>query len=209
MYVPRAFEIGDQAEVRAIMRANGFARIVSAKDGELVASHLPFTFAEGGEHGRLLSHMARANSHWQQFDGSTEALVIFEGVHGYISPEWYGEGERAVPTWDYEAVHVYGKPVLIEDEERLLAMLHALVHTYEDRRATPWRSESQEESYLRGMAKGVVGFELEITRVEGKRKMGQNRPSVQAGVADALDASGARELAATIRRANGLVRDGD
>ena len=204
MYVPQHFALDDLPAIHAIIRENSFATLVSTRSGEMVASHLPFMVSEGGPagFGVLRAHMARANAHWQQFDGETEALVIFEGVHGYISPDWYARG-KAVPTWDYIAVHAYGTPRIIEDEAAVVAMLHELVHVYEDGRETPWRSEDQEASYIAGMAKGIVAFEILISRLEGKAKLGQNRPTDQPSVVAAL-ANSQSNLAAAIRTANGL-----
>lgn len=204
MYQPKHFQMTDLAAMHEVMRRNDFATLVSAADGEIVATHLPFMLSEGGEAGlgRLRAHMARANDHWRQFDGATEALVIFQGVHGYISPAWY-DSPRSVPTWDYVAVHAYGTPRVIDEPAAVLAMLHDLVHVHEDRRATPWRSENLEPGYLEGMAKAVVAFEIPISRLEGKEKLGQNRPAEQANVAAMLEAT-QPELASRIRQANGV-----
>lgn len=204
MYQPKHFQMTDLAAMHEVMRRNDFATLVGAAGSELVATHLPFMLSGGGEAGLgvLRAHMARANDHWRQFDGRTEALVIFQGVHGYISPEWY-ESPRSVPTWDYVAVHAYGTPRVIEEPAAVLAMLHDLVHVHEDRRSTPWRSEDLEPGYLEGMARAVVAFEIPISRLEGKEKLGQNRPAEQASVAAMLEAS-QPELASRIRKANGI-----
>lgn len=204
MYQPAHFRMTETAAMHDVMRENDFATLVSSTGDELVATHLPFMLRDGGKHGLgvLRAHMARANGHWRHFDGETEAMVIFQGVHGYISPAWY-ENPRSVPTWDYVAVHAYGCPVVIAEPSDVLAMLHDLVHVHEDRRVTPWRSEDLDPGYLEGMARAVVAFEIPISRLEGKEKLGQNRAAEQANVAAMLDAT-QPELARRIRQANGI-----
>ena len=105
MYIPESFRESHLATLHAFIRQNSFGTLVSEQDGELVASHLPFLLdPERGPYGTLVAHMARANPHWQAFDGDAEALAIFQGPHAYISPSWYAT-EQSVPTWNYTAVH--------------------------------------------------------------------------------------------------------
>ena len=111
MYIPKSFQVTDPEVLAAFIRAHSFATLVSAVDGTPFATHLPLLLDQG----TLLGHVARANPHWQAFDGQREALAIFHGPHAYISPTWYATGP-AVPTWNYAAVHVYGAPRLIEGE---------------------------------------------------------------------------------------------
>jgi transcriptional regulator len=185
------------------MRQNSFALLVTAGPRGIEATHLPTVLDAGrGPFGTVQAHIARANRQWEAFDGS-EVMLVFAGQHGYISPSWYEPGP-AVPTWDYVAVHGYGVPRVVEDEEAVQAMLRELVAQYEGGYAQPWSVDSQDGEWLRRLAKGIVTFEVEITRLEAKAKLGQNRPGDQAGVAAALEALGAKELAALIREANGL-----
>ena len=103
-------------------------------------------------------------------------LVVFPGAHAYVSPSWYAQ-HPSVPTWNYVAVHAYGVPRLIEEPERVRALLDRLVRTFEDGRATPWRMDSLSDTYLSGMMRGIVAFEIPIDRLEGKAKLSQNRPA--------------------------------
>ena len=193
--------IEDLAVIHNVIRQNSFAMLVTNGPGGLEATHLPVVLkTDGTSLGTLQAHVARANRQWEQFDGRGEALFVFAGQHGYISPSWYEAGP-AVPTWDYVAVHAYGRPKVIEDETTVLAMLGALVAQYEDGMERPWQLETQDREWVRKLMAGVVAFETEITRIDAKAKLGQNRPSDQKRVADALEALGARELANLIREA--------
>jgi transcriptional regulator len=190
MYIPPAFREDDLAVLHALMRDYSFAILVTRGESFPVATHLPFLLeSERGPYGTLLGHMARANTQWQGFDGEREALVIFQGPHAYITPSWYEPGLN-VPTWNYAAVHAYGKPRVIEDEAALTRLLHASVQTFEAGFEQPWTLDMPNDAF-RGKLKGIVGFEMEITRLEGKLKMSQNRSaSEQERVADELKQSG-------------------
>jgi transcriptional regulator len=186
VYIPKAFEETRPEVLHALVRQNSFGILVSHDSGELVASHLPFLLEpERGAYGTLVGHMARANLQWQSFREGAEVLAIFSGPHAYISPSWY-EAELAVPTWNYLAVHAYGVPALVEDSASLLRILKAMVRTYESSLSPPWALQLPDD-YMARMMKGIVGFEIEITRLEGKLKLGQNRsPADQARVVAAL-----------------------
>lgn len=188
MYVPRHFEVTDRALLFDFMAANNFAAMVTVKDGVPFASHLPFIVErEAGENGTLIAHMARANSQWQDFDEALEVLVIFQGPHAYVSPSLY-ETHPSVPTWNYLTVHAYGRPCIIEDEASVRAMLHDLVDQHEAP-DSGWTLESA-EAYVARMLRSIVAFELQITRIEGKAKLSQNRDATdQHNVAAALAAS--------------------
>jgi transcriptional regulator len=172
MYVPKHFEVADAATLAAFLRANPFATMVSLLNGEMIATHLPVLLdGDAAAGGRLVGHVARANPHWQAFDGATESLVIFAGPHAYVSPAWY-DISPAVPTWNYAAVHVYGVARALEDAEALAGIVDRLTEVF-DRSGYGPKSVSPE--YKAGMLRGIVGFELQITRVQGKYKLSQNR----------------------------------
>lgn len=174
MYIPSVFAVDEPATLLALIEAYNFATLVSSTPDDMVASHLPFLLArDRGPKGALLAHLARANPHGAMLD-NTNALVIFNGPHGYVSPSWYQQ-HPAVPTWNYAAVHVYGRARLIADDSQLRDLLNRLSERHEDGRANPWRMDSLPESYLAGMVKGIIGFEIEIERLEGKMKLSQNR----------------------------------
>ena len=127
MYLPKHFEMTDKAVLTALMREHSFAMLVTHGEAGLLASHVPVLYSpERGPQGVLAGHVARANPHWQQLHPDREALVIFQGPHAYVSPSWY-QTKLAVPTWNYVAIHTYGRPRLLENEQELEALLHATV----------------------------------------------------------------------------------
>ncbi len=190
MYTPPAFREDDLARLHELIRSNNFAILVTHEDGAPLATHLPFLLeSERGPYGTLLAHMSRANSQWHAFLSGQQALAIFQGPHAYISPSWYKPEAGNVPTWNYAAAHAYGVPKIIEDEMRLAALLHGSVDTFEAGFEHPW-SLDMPSDLLHSKIKGIVAFEMEITRLEGKLKMSQNRPeSDQENVARILSQS--------------------
>jgi transcriptional regulator len=202
MYIPKHFAFDEPAEIQGFVREFPFATLISTVDGVPLATHLPLMLdMRVGAHGMLRGHVARANPHWRAFDDSaTESLAIFHGPHTYISPRWYQEGP-AVPTWNYVAVHMYGRPQILTSTEDLLADLDAMVNVFEpDGQASHIITREYEER----LAAGIVGFRMEVTWVEGKRKLSQNKTVAdQAGIAAALalaedpDATVYREYLAT------------
>ncbi len=174
MYVPAAFTPADPAALRELMREHGFATLVSNGADGPVATHVPVLYdPDPAPNGRLVAHLARANPHGAALEGAA-VLAIFLGPHGYISPSWYAT-HPAVPTWNYAAVHVYGRARLVMDEARLRDIVTRLVDTYEGGRQTPWSMAGVPERYMRGMIGGIVGVEIDIERIEGKHKLSQNR----------------------------------
>ena len=176
MYTPPAFREDDLKQLHTLMNDYSFATLVTQQDGVPLASHLPFMLnTELGQYGTLLSHMARANTQWQAFDGSQEVLVIFQGPHTYVSPSWYIDNKAVnVPTWNYAVVHAYGKPRLITEQDDLYTLLQNLVQKHEAMFEQHWEFQPSED-FMRSKMKGFVGFEMEITRLEGKGKLSQNR----------------------------------
>ncbi len=174
MYIPKHFREDDLNILHKLMRDYSFATLISQHEGVPFATHLPFILdAQRGPSGTLLAHVARANPQWHDFNSSQEVLVIFQGPHAYISPSWY-EVELSVPTWNYAAVHAYGVPRLVEDGEELYNLLKILIETHEAQFEYPWSFQLPND-YLQKMIRGIVAFEIEITRLEGKLKMSQNR----------------------------------
>jgi len=203
MYRPRHFDINDSSALFRVMRDNSFALLVSAGTGGLVASHIPLSLdAVGGGRGRLFGHVARANDQWRGFDGKAEAMAVFQGVHAYVSPSWY-VSEIMVPTWNYVAVHAYGRPKVIADAAAVRAHLARLVATYESPATGPWSLDRLPDDYVQRMIKGIVAFEMPIERLEGKFKLSQNRSATDRdGAIKGLEGSGdavAREVARLMR----------
>ena len=178
MYIPKHFELTDIPAMHDLMRQFSFATIVSVLEGVPFATHMPVVVRpELGEFGTLRTHVAKANPQWQSFtkesgSGDAEILVIFQGDHTYISPRWY-ETHPSVPTWNYVTVHAYGRPKIVEEPERVRELLDELIGSYEGENG--WNSSNLSEKYMDGMMRGIVAFEIEITRLEGKMKLSQNR----------------------------------
>lgn len=166
MYLPRHYQVTDQAVLYDLMRRFSFATLVSVHQGVPFATHLPFLVQEGV----ISSHLARANPQWTSFDPNQELLVIFQGDHSFISPTWY-EKHPSVPTWNYMTVHAYGKPRIVEEPQAVKQLLHELVVQHEQE----WDMMQLPPNYLQGMMQGIVAFEIAITRLEGKFKLSQNR----------------------------------
>jgi transcriptional regulator len=174
MYIPAFNRVEDGDKIDELINRYGFATLVTHKDGALLASHLPMLLekAEGGER-VLRSHMARANRQWQHFTSEGEVLCIFSGPHAYISPSWY-EMQHTVPTWNYAAVHVYGRARIIDDSLALRKIVFDTTAEYESIMPRPWQIPLSEDE-TNEMLKAVVGFTIEVDRVEAKFKLGQNR----------------------------------
>jgi len=173
MYIPPFNRVDDHDRILTFIADYGFATVISADGGNLVASHLPVLLdSSDGEWGTLRSHMARANPQWRHFESGNEVLCIFHGPHAYISPSWYAM-QHTVPTWNYGAVHVYGTPKLV-DEAALRQIVLDTTERYESGMVVPWQIPLT-ESEIGKMLKAIVGFSIAITRVEAKFKLGQNR----------------------------------
>ncbi len=175
MYIPAAFAEPDLIKLHDFIEQHSFGLLVSQVDGLPFASHLPLLLDRtAGPHGTLVGHMARANSQWREAGGQT-ALAIFSGPHAYISPTWY-EAEQVVPTWNYTAVHASGRVEVIEDEGALLDIVRETVRVYEQAMPRPWSFDGS-GAFVGRMLTQIVGFRIEIERIEGKWKLNQNHPA--------------------------------
>ena len=178
MYRPDHFRVDDIAEMHALMRARPLAALVSASASGLYATHLPTVLKNEGEFGAIECHLARANPHWKDLAEGGEALMIFQGPEAYITPNWYAtkaETGKAVPTWNYVAVHAYGRPQVMQDKDWLRRHVGDLTTQQEAYEPHPWKVADAPESYIEVMLRGIVGFRFDIARLEGKWKMNQNR----------------------------------
>jgi len=174
MYIPSAFNVEGFERLARFIDENSFGIVVTHADGAPFATHVPLLLdREGGAPGKLLGHLARANPQWRHLEGGSEAMVIFHGAHAYISPRFY-TAKVAVPTWNYLAVHAYGIPRIIEDARFLEQVLERTIAKYEAGSAQPWQNNLPED-YKQAMLGAIVGFEVGLTRLEGKFKLGQNR----------------------------------
>jgi len=192
MYTPAQFKVEDAGEAHALMRAHPFAILVTHSADGLVATHLPTVLKVDAASplGRIECHLARPNPQWKTLSADLDALLIFQGPEAYIRPGWYpskAEHGKAVPTWNYAVVHAYGRLRVIQDEAWLRSHVTELTDQQEAPYEARWATSDAPESYLAVMARGIVGLELAITRLEGKLKMSQNRPVAdRAGVVQGL-----------------------
>jgi transcriptional regulator len=187
MYVPAHFKVDDPATLSSFIEENAFATVITHFEGTPLASHLPMLL-ESAEPMRLLGHMAQANPQWRHFADRTEVLLIFHGPHAYVSPFWY-EAREAVPTWNYAAVHAHGRVRIIEDPPRAREIVERLTRYYEGERAAELLGRWS-PAFVEKMLKGIVAFEVDVTRLEGKFKLGQNRSAADiANVISALTES--------------------
>jgi transcriptional regulator len=194
MYLPASFREDDPEVLHDLIRQRPLGTLISHGADGLTATPLPFRLAaEEGPHGVLRAHLARANPHWRALAAAAECLVIFQGDDGYITPNWYPSKAatgKAVPTWNYVAVHAWGRPQVIDDIDWLRAQLDQLTHGHEQRRAAPWSIDDAPADYIAAQIKAVVGLEIRIDRIEGKWKMSQNKDAAdRAGVRDGLAAA--------------------
>lgn len=215
MYVPSHFEITDPVEQHRIIRECNFGILTTVNQPNtdqpntgnqgLMATHLPFVLdAQEGAHGTLYTHMAKANPQWRSFDGVGEALIIFSCEHGYVSPNWYTEPGRRVPTWNYVVAHAYGCPEIISDGAAIREAVSQLVASHESKEPFGWSIGDLDTRRAETLLEGVVVFKIPISRIEAKAKLDQNKTAADRQLAaDALDDMGKHKLAAQMRRVSG------
>ncbi len=202
MFLPEIFRVVDSAEIFAFIENNGFGMLVSAGDNSEdmpFVSPLPMMIDDGV----LYGHLARINPHWRLFDGKRVAQAIFSGPHGYVSPRWFPDPAKAVPTWNYVLARVTGCPEVLEDEARISTLMRRLSQQYEGEGG--WSPDQTDPDFMAGMRRGIIAFEMRIEGVDGKAKLSQNKnPDIAAEIADRLEAGGNSDLAQAMRR-NGNV----
>jgi transcriptional regulator len=168
MYVPKSFEMHDVNEVREFINANSFGILMSTVNDRPLATHLPFIYDV--EQNSLFAHMAKANPQWQDLHGQL-AMAIFTGPHAYISPSWY-EVPDSVPTWNYMAVHVYGKCSIIDDANEFAGLLNKMVRFFEPDSQLP---SQVDEAFYQNMMKAIIGVRIDIQSIQGAAKLSQNK----------------------------------
>lgn len=178
MYIPTAFLEDDLTALHGVIQEAGLANLVTATAEGLVATPLPLLLAPAeGPYGTLYGHVARANPQWS-LEPTGEAMAMFMGPDAYVSPNWYPskqEHHKVVPTWNYVAVHAYGTVEFFDDKDRLLEILTQLTTIHERGQEQPWAVADAPKTYIDGMLNAIVGLRLPISRLDGKRKMSQNR----------------------------------
>jgi len=207
MYVPPHFAESDPAALHAFVERHSFGLLVSQVGGVPFASHLPLLLDRAaGPHGTLVGHMARANPQWRELAGQT-ALAVFSGPHAYVSPTWY-EAENVVPTWNYVAVHAYGRAELVEDRAGVLEIVRRSVAVYEAGMPRPWVLDTS-PVFLDRLLPQIVGFRVAIDRIEGKWKLNQNHPvERRRKVVEALRERGGEDAAAIAEMMEGMLPPG-
>lgn len=171
MYIPKYFRIDDEEVIYDFIEKYGFATLFSQHEGEPCATHLPLTLNKGEN--ALYGHFARPNKQWKDIENQ-QVLVVFQGPHCYISPSWY-ETMKAVPTWNYVSIHVYGKMEIVEDKQVIFDSLNDMVNKYESQ-DSPYNLNDVDSRFIEGMSKGIVAFKINITKIEAKAKLSQNHP---------------------------------
>ncbi len=211
MYIPAHFA-ADQAVVDELLAKHGAADLITLTSDGLIATMLPFVYdPAAGEHGTLYGHVARNNDQWRK-PALGQSLVIVRGPDAYMSPSWYAakaEHGRVVPTWNYVTAHVYGRlvvhddPVWVEDVVRRLTAKHEAARAAVPGQAPEWAVDDAPRAFIEGQLRAIVGLELQITRIEAKAKLSQNRPVTDvAGIVAGLSARGDDRNAAAVERAN-------
>jgi len=191
MYQPKAHEETDLQVMQDLIQAFPFGCVVTTNEHGLSANHIPFLIdTHRGNHGTLRGHIARANPLSTMIAATTEAPIIFQGPDAYISPTWYPskhETGKAVPTWNYVAVHAHGLITIKDDPVWVRQMVSDLTDLQEGTQKLPWKLSDAPEEYIDKMMTAIVGIEIPITRLEGKWKVSQNRTEAdRLGVAAGL-----------------------
>lgn len=211
MYIPEPFKQHDAAAMQALMRSSSLATLVTRSADGMVADHIPLHLsAEPHPFGLLQGHVARANPLWHSHPAGVDVLAIFHGPDAYISPAWYAskqETQKVVPTWNYAAVHAYGRLRVIDDRAWLKEHLAALTQHHETSVSSTWSMGDAPEDYIERLLGIIVGIEIAVTRIEGKWKASQNRPSADRdSVSSTLRARGDGAMADLMTRDEGTPR---
>lgn len=179
MYVPDSFNESRPEVLHELIMQHPLGVLVSHGEGGLDANHLPFHLKPAeGAHGVLHAHVSRANPLWRELSDGDEVLVVFRGAEAYISPNWYPskhETHQQVPTWNYQVVHAHGRVTVHDDERYVRGLVALLTRTHEASQPQPWKMTDAPKDYMGDMLKAIVGVEIEITRLVGKFKLGQNK----------------------------------
>ena len=172
MYIPKYFKVKNIDEILGFVQQNSFGTIVTTKQGKPIATHLPLGLNKVGDDYYITGHMAYGNPQWRTFETSEDVLVMFQGPHAYISSSWYEE--ENVPTWNYQAVHIYGKAIILERDE-LIEDLTIMLKKYEENRGNPVLWDKLSPQLLEKELKGIVGFKIKVGEIQAVYKLSQNR----------------------------------
>lgn len=213
MYEPLHFRVEDRAAVIASVRANPLGLLISTGEGGIIANPIPFLLEEEGEAQFLRAHLARPNPQWQALMQNPEALVVFQGLSHYVTPEWYPtkrENGKVVPTWNYTHVQMRGRACVREDREYLYRQITALTKAHEGSRETPWAVTDAPDAFIEAQMRGIVGIEIKVESWSGKFKLSQNRnEGDRAGVITGLAAepdAGSQQMAREMKAQAGKMQ---
>jgi transcriptional regulator len=191
VYIPKHFEVRDKTEIASFVETNAFGQLISNVGGKLFSTHMPFLLSHDKD--KIIGHLALQNPQHSDLNGQ-EVLITIEGPHDYISPSWYAS--PGVPTWNYQALHIYGKARVFSSNENIKSVVDALTQKYESALPQPWKPEYKED-----MLSAIVGVEITISKIECKYKLSQNRSSQdRSQVIEHLRAKGSNKLAASMER---------
>ena len=172
MYIPKYFKITDANEISEFIEKNSFGTIVTTKQGKPIATHLPLGFRKVEEDHYITGHMAYGNPQWRTFENAEDVLVMFQGSHAYVSSSWYEQ--ENVPTWNYQAIHIYGTASILNEEE-LQQELAKMLQKYEQHRENPVLMDNLSPNLLKTELKGIVGFKIKVREIQAAYKLSQNR----------------------------------
>ena len=206
MYIPAHFAETRPDELARIVQAHPLGMLVTHGSDGLDADHIPFEFDPGaGAHGVLRAHVARANPLWQRHAAGAAVMVVFRGAEAYVSPNWYPskhEAHRQVPTWNYEVVHAHGTLTVCDDERFARRIIGRLTQRHEAGEPVPWKMADAAPGFVNELLQHIVGIEIAVTALVGKRKLSQNKDARdREGAAQALQERGHADLAQAMRRA--------
>ncbi|MCJ2148579.1 FMN-binding negative transcriptional regulator [Bacillus paralicheniformis] len=172
MYIPKYFKVENVDEILGFVQKNSFGTIVTTEQGKPIATHLPLGFNKKGDDYYITGHVAYGNPQWRTFETCQDVLVMFQGPHAYISSSWYGHEE--VPTWNYQAVHIYGQASILERDE-LIEELTIMMEKYEKHREHPILWDNLSPQLLENQLKAIVGFKIRVEDIQAAYKLSQNR----------------------------------
>ncbi len=200
MYVPAHFDVPQTETMHALIASHPFGTLFTHGKSGMDANHVPFELEPGhGELGLLRAHVARANPVWQDVASGDEVLVVFRAGDAYISPNWYPskhEAHKLVPTWNYQVVHAHGRITIRDDERYVRGVVARLTRTHEATQPRPWKMSDAPAEHVDMLLKAIVGIEIEITRLQGKSKLSQNREvRDMQGAGNALMEQGSTQIA--------------
>ena len=212
MYIPSAFSETDVQTLLEFIKRYPLGLLISFGQSGLLASPIPFLYRENNGRPMLVCHLARANPHWKDLLDLKECLVVFQGIDGYVTPSWYPSKQtthKVVPTWNYEMVQIKGVPKVVESTDWLRGLVGDLTDSMEATRKSPWRVDDAPSDFIDSQLRAIVGLEIDITAIQGKWKMSQNRPTDDAkgvvkGLSDLHDPHTNLALAQIVSKKNKL-----